>query len=79
MASLKAIIQNRLGDMGITVAILLTLNLIEDLSFHCIFAIAATINRDIIMIITILLLIGATAKSAQFGLHTWLASAVTLY
>ena len=33
-------------------------------------------NTDLILILAILLLIGASAKSAQLGLHSWLASAM---
>jgi NADH:ubiquinone oxidoreductase subunit 5 (subunit L)/multisubunit Na+/H+ antiporter MnhA subunit len=39
------------------------------------FSVASYLHGDLVFILTILLLIGATAKSAQLGLHTWLASA----
>jgi|SRR5687768_7478225 NADH-ubiquinone oxidoreductase chain 5 len=40
------------------------------------FSVASYLNGDLVFILTIFLLIGATAKSAQLGLHTWLASAM---
>ena len=49
-----------------------------DLSFSSIFSMASYLNGDLILIIAILLLIGAIAKSAQLGLHTWLASAMEI-
>jgi NADH:ubiquinone oxidoreductase subunit 5 (subunit L)/multisubunit Na+/H+ antiporter MnhA subunit len=39
------------------------------------FSVASYLHGDLVLILTLFLLIGATAKSAQLGLHTWLASA----
>jgi len=40
------------------------------------FSVASYLHGDLVLILTLFLLIGATAKSAQLGLHTWLASAM---
>jgi len=43
-----------------------------------VFSLAPYINEEVITIISILLLIGAMAKSAQLGLHAWLPDAMTI-
>jgi len=40
------------------------------------FSLASYLNGDLVFILSLFLLIGAAAKSAQFGLHSWLASAM---
>jgi len=50
--------------------------MISDLSMASIFSVASYLNGDLVFILTILLLIGASAKSAQVGLSAWLASAM---
>nr|NP_150324.1 NADH dehydrogenase subunit 5 [Spizellomyces punctatus]AAK84253.1 NADH dehydrogenase subunit 5 [Spizellomyces punctatus] len=75
-AALKAFLINRVGDWALTLGILLAIGLISDLSMASIFSVASYLNGDLVFILTIFLLIGATAKSAQLGLHTWLASAM---
>lgn len=78
MAAQKAFIQNRIGDWGQTIGIILTICVIGgDVSFDSLQSQGQYINTDIIFILSILFLIGAAAKSAQFsGLHSWLASAM---
>src|SRR5690349_23159699 len=75
LAALKAFLINRVGDWALTLGILLTIGLISDLSLASLFSVASYLNGDLVFIFTIFILIGATAKSAQLGLHTWLASA----
>lgn len=76
-AAQKAFIQNRIGDWGQTLGIIFTICIFGDISYNTIFNMGQYINKDIIFIISILFLIGATAKSAQFsGLHSWQASAM---
>jgi NADH:ubiquinone oxidoreductase subunit 5 (subunit L)/multisubunit Na+/H+ antiporter MnhA subunit len=36
-----------------------------------IFSVASYLNGDLVFILTLLLLIGASAKSAQIGLSSW--------
>ena len=47
-----------------------------NLDYATVFSLAPFINEDIIVFIGICLLIGATAKSAQVGLHVWLPLAM---
>nr|WAX04127.1 NADH dehydrogenase subunit 5 [Polysiphonia sp.] len=82
-AALKALIVNRIGDLGILIAILLILQLFEgSLNFTTIFALVPLTNNYYIFdfhylsIISFFLLIGAIGKSAQLGLHTWLPDAM---
>lgn len=79
MAALKAFQMNRVGDWALSLGLLLTIALTADLSFATIFSLASYLNTDLILILAILLLIGASAKSAQFGLHSWLAHSMEGY
>lgn len=47
-----------------------------NVDYATVFSISPLINETAITIIGLLLLIGAMAKSAQFGLHTWLPDAM---
>lgn len=76
MAALKAFLINRVGDWALTLGIQLTIGLISDLSMASIFSVASYLNGDLVFILTLLLLIGASAKSAQIGLSSWQASAM---
>lgn len=47
-----------------------------NLDYATVFSVAPFINETAITIIGLLLLVGAMAKSAQLGLHTWLPDAM---
>ncbi|MDN8994256.1 proton-conducting transporter membrane subunit, partial [Staphylococcus aureus] len=47
-----------------------------NLDYATVFSIAPLMNETAITIIGLLLLVGAMAKSAQLGLHTWLPDAM---
>lgn len=49
-----------------------------NLDYSTVFALAPYYNENLITIIGICLLIGATAKSSQVGLHIWLPQAIFL-
>jgi NADH-quinone oxidoreductase subunit L len=71
---------NRIGDIGIALAICLIFFEFKTLDFNVIFAISHIFYNDffylnsnfihIYTLISIFILIGAIGKSAQFGLHT---------
>lgn len=89
-SAMKAMIVNRIGDVGIAMAMYVTYDTFKTLDFESIFAMSyliptlgpeSTINFftfeiDRLTLIGILFLVGAAGKSAQMGLHTWLPDAM---
>jgi NADH-quinone oxidoreductase subunit L len=77
-AAKKAFIMNRVGDLGLIVAMILifsntgTLNYVELFNHGKI----ASLSPSMLTTIAIFLFIGAMGKSAQFPLHTWLPDAM---
>jgi len=70
---------NVIGDVGMVIAAFIIFEHLGTLSFLEVFAAAKTTfrpNDDTILLITVFLLVGAFAKSAQIPLHTWLADAM---
>ena len=69
---------NRVGDIGLVLAMLLCLIEFGTLDFSAISGLLVTpnINRENVTIICLLLFWGAVGKSAQLGLHTWLPDAM---
>jgi len=78
-AARKAFIMNRIGDLGFLLAIFWIANKLGSVDFHTVFANAPDPNKfstfDITGI-TLLLFVGATGKSAQIPLYTWLPDAM---
>lgn len=81
--SLKAFIANRVGDLGFILAIAAILFYFGTLTYHDVFrAVPDIVGRrmilfphvqiSVITMISLLLFIGAMAKSAQVPLHVWL-------
>ncbi len=79
LAARKAFVMNVVGDVGMVLAaILLFLNL-KTLDYAEVFRRASQVfasGGDLITAVTLLLLLGAVAKSAQLPLHTWLPDAM---
>nr|YP_010194624.1 NADH dehydrogenase subunit 5 [Conidiobolus polyspermus]QZZ81363.1 NADH dehydrogenase subunit 5 [Conidiobolus polyspermus] len=75
-AAKKALIMNRIGDWGLTLGMIVIIWVFGNLELSTIFSLAPLINVELLTIISILVLIGAMAKSAQLGLHTWLPDAM---
>ncbi|OFW80260.1 MAG: NADH-quinone oxidoreductase subunit L [Alphaproteobacteria bacterium RIFCSPLOWO2_01_FULL_40_26] len=73
-AAIKAFIVNRIGDFGLVLAIAMIYLTFGSVEYEKVFA-AANAGTTI-DIICILLFIGAMGKSAQIGLHVWLADAM---
>ncbi len=76
MAAQKAFLMNRIGDWSQTLGIQLIQSQIGDLSFSTLQSLGQYQHPDLIQILSIFMQIGASAKSAQQGLHTWLANAM---
>ena len=85
-ASMKAFLVNRVGDIGFALGIFAVFAVFKTVNFDQIFAAAPALadttfhflNFEIhtLTLISLLLFVGAMAKSAQFGLHTWLPDAM---
>lgn len=75
-AALKAFLMNRVGDYSLTLGLVLVTAVYSDLSVATIMSLSFSINPDLLFLVTVFLIIGASAKSAQLGLHTWLSSAM---
>ena len=85
-AAMKALIVNRIGDFGLSLAMFAMFLVFKTVDFSTIFLTAPyfanskfiflNMEFDKLTIICILLFIGAVGKSAQIGLHTWLPDAM---
>lgn len=85
-SAIKAMIVNRVGDIGLALGMLVAFKEFKALDFATIFSMTPlAANSSIIFfgqelntltVIGILILIGAVGKSAQLGLHTWLPDAM---
>jgi len=77
-AARKAFIMNRIGDLGFLLGMFLIYYTFGSLSFNVIFSKAALMlpGTAVLTIITLLLFVGATGKSAQIPLLTWLPDAM---
>ena len=78
-AGRKAFVANRVGDWAMLLAMFLIFWNFHSLIFKNVFDQAATIsamNSPVIVAITLLLLVGATGKSAQIPLYVWLPDAM---
>lgn len=75
-AAKKAFIMNRIGDLGFLLAVFWLLTKLGTVDFHEVFANINKLSGTDITVITLLLFIGATGKSAQIPLYTWLPDAM---
>jgi len=75
-AAKNAFIANRVGDVGLSLAIMLMFATVGTTSFGGVFANAAGLTGGTATVLGLLLLLGACGKSGQFPLHTWLPDAM---
>ena len=85
-SAIQAMVVNRIGDLGIAMAMFILIARFGTLDFSTIFAISHLMVNDTITLfsfeintitaISLFLLLGAVGKSAQVGLHTWLPMAM---
>lgn len=77
-AAKKAFVMNRIGDLGFLLAIFWIAQQFGTLTYNDVFAKAATmpLGSAILTGITLLMFVGATGKSAQIPLYTWLPDAM---
>jgi NADH-quinone oxidoreductase subunit L len=75
-AAKKAFIANRVGDVGLSIAIMLMFAYLGSASFQVVFAGVHGLSSGVITAIALMLLLGACGKSGQFPLQTWLPDAM---
>jgi NADH-ubiquinone oxidoreductase chain 5 len=76
LASMKAFFINKIGDWALIIGIGLCMTVFGDISLSTIFASSNQIDPNLCLIVVVCFIIGASAKSAQISLHTWLAAAM---
>jgi NADH-quinone oxidoreductase subunit L len=76
VAAKKAFVVNRVGDFGLTVAVMLMFAVFGTVAFGPVFDGAAGASQGIVTAIGLLLLLGACGKSAQLPLQSWLLDAM---
>jgi NADH-quinone oxidoreductase subunit L len=75
-AAKKAFVVNRVGDAGLTLAILLMFAAFGTVSFTGVFGSVGGASQGIVTALGLLLLLGACGKSAQVPLQSWLLDAM---
>jgi NADH-quinone oxidoreductase subunit L len=75
-AAKKAFIINRVGDVGLSLAIMLMFVTLGSVSFEEVFGTASQASEGTLTAIGLLLLLAACGKSAQFPLQAWLLDAM---
>ncbi len=76
LASKKAFIVNRVGDVGFALGIMLIFISLGTLNIQDVITRIGTLDQITIAAIALLVLCGAMGKSAQFPLHVWLPDAM---
>jgi NADH-quinone oxidoreductase subunit L len=75
-AAKKAFVVNRVGDFGLSVAIMIMFVQFGGVSFNQVFGAADGASEGVLTAIGLMLLLGACGKSAQFPLQSWLGDAM---
>ena len=75
-AAKKAFVANRVGDMGLSLAIMIAFATLGTVSFAGVKEQASQASTGALTAIGIMLLVAATGKSAQFPLQAWLGDAM---
>jgi len=75
-AAKKAFVANRVGDFGLSVAIMIMFVQFGGVSFDQVFGAADGASEGVLTAIGLMLLLGACGKSAQFPLQSWLGDAM---
>jgi NADH-quinone oxidoreductase subunit L len=75
-AAKKAFLMNRVGDVGLAIAIFILWTQLGTLQFTEVFARIGEVDSGSLVAITVLLLLGACGKSGQFPLQAWLPDAM---
>lgn len=76
VAAKKAFIMNRVGDMGLLVAMMAMFATFGSVDYETVFGAAEGANEAVLTVIGLMLLLGAVGKSAQVPLQAWLGDAM---
>jgi NADH-quinone oxidoreductase subunit L len=76
VAAKKAFIVNRVGDAGLSLAIMLMFATFGSVTFSGVFGQAGHASHGVVTALGLLLLLGACGKSAQLPLQSWLLDAM---
>jgi NADH-quinone oxidoreductase subunit L len=76
VAAKKAFIANRVGDAGLSLAVMLMFTTFGTVSFAGVFSHPGRASSGVLTAIGLLLLLGACGKSAQLPLQSWLLDAM---
>jgi len=75
-ASKKAFVMNRVGDMGLSFAIMIAFATLGTVSFAGVMEASHSASQTTLTAIGVMLLVAAAGKSAQFPLQAWLGDAM---
>jgi NADH-quinone oxidoreductase subunit L len=75
-AAKKAFVANRVGDAGLSLAIMLMFAQFGNVTFTGVFSAVPSASHGVVLAIGLLLLLGACGKSAQVPLQSWLLDAM---
>jgi NADH-quinone oxidoreductase subunit L len=76
VAAKKAFVANRVGDVGLSLAIMIMFAEFGTTNFTGVFGAVHSASRGVVLAIGLLLLLGACGKSAQVPLQSWLLDAM---
>ena len=72
----KAFFANRVGDVGLSLAIMLMFTYVGSTAFSDVFDASSSMSNGVATAISLMLVLGACGKSGQFPLQTWLPDAM---
>ena len=75
-AAKKAFVVNRVGDMGLAIALMVLFATVGSVNYAQVFAAAPQMTDGTLTAVGLLLLLGACGKSAQVPLQSWLGDAM---
>ena len=75
-AAKKAFVMNRVGDLGMSLAIMIMVATFGTTSFSGVFSAVGEASSGVVLALGLLLLLAATGKSAQMPLQAWLGDAM---
>ncbi|WP_431239324.1 NADH-quinone oxidoreductase subunit L [Mycolicibacterium aichiense] len=75
-AAKKAFVVNRVGDMGLAIALMVLFATLGSVTFSTVFSGVPQMTSGVLTAVGLLLLLGACGKSAQVPLQSWLGDAM---